>query len=103
MRNQQKDEIMEGRVDEYGMDPITKITYDYLLKKYKRVIIGKKELIHEMNISMQTLDIRIKKKINIPDFHKDDSLIDAKNTQVTFHIYDVAVYLSGRDKKVKTI
>jgi hypothetical protein len=73
-----------------------KLMYEYLNLKYKRAVLSKKELCHELGISSGSLDNRIKDGINLPDYIKDKG---AKNAPVTFTIISVAQYLSGNDTK----
>ncbi len=70
------------------------LIYDYLRLKYKRAVIGKKEVAHELGISPSSLDLRISKGINLPKYKKDKG---AKNAPVTFTIVNVAKYLSDDD------
>lgn len=65
--------------------------YSYLLQKYKRVTIGKKEMAHELGIASSTLDLYISKGIGVCKYKK---LGTAKNSRVIFNISDVAEYLN---------
>lgn len=67
-------------------------TYQYLIKKYDRITIGKKEMAVELNVSESTLDTYISKGIGLPRYKK---LGKAKNARVAFNIYDVAVFLNS--------
>ncbi|PHR73353.1 MAG: hypothetical protein COA66_02895 [Arcobacter sp.] len=64
---------------------------NYLLKKYKRSVISKKELAEELGISLSTVDFYIAKKSSLPDFKK---LGSAKNSKVIFNIYDVVDFIT---------
>jgi len=68
-----------------------KKTYDYLLEKYKRVWIGKKEMAVESGASEAKIDLAVQKKMGIPPFRKDGN---KKNSRVVFHIADVAQFLT---------
>ena len=74
------------------MSESVEITYQYLLKKYNRTIIGKKELAHELAISIGTVDAYIAKGVGLPPFRK---MGEAKNARVTFRIRDVAIFLNA--------
>ena len=65
--------------------------YKYLIEKYQRIVINKKELASEMNVSVATINLYITKGINVPHYKK---LGKSKNAKVVFHISDVADFLS---------
>ncbi len=74
------------------MDTSVQATYSYLKDKYSKSIINKREMAHELNISLSTLDLYISKGIGCPRYKK---LGTAKNARVVFNIYDIAVYLNS--------
>jgi len=74
------------------MDTSIESTYNYLKQKYNRIVIGKKELAKELNISLSTLDLYLSKGIGLPKYKK---LGTAKNSRVIFNIYDIAVFLNS--------
>jgi len=80
------------------MDSYTKSTYDYLTKKYNRTVIGKKELVAEMGISLSTLDLYISRGIGVPRYKK---LGNRSNSRVVFNIVDVAEFLNA--EKIETM
>lgn len=65
--------------------------YTYLNSKYKRVTIGKKEMAHELGISLSTVDLYMTRGIGVPKYKK---LGNAKNAKVVFNIVDLAEFLS---------
>lgn len=65
--------------------------YDYLKHKYKRATIGKKEMAHELGVSLSTIDLYISKKMGIPSYSK---LGNKKNSRVIFNIINVAEFLT---------
>lgn len=73
-----------------------KLIYEYLNLKYKRAVLSRKELCHELGISLGSLDNRIRDGINLPDYIKGEG---AKNAPITFTIISVAQYLSGNNIK----
>lgn len=73
------------------IDSNTQVIYDYLKSKYKRITIGKKELAHELGISMSTLDLYISKNMGIPRYKK---LGNKANSRVVFNISDLAQFLT---------
>lgn len=68
-------------------------TYQYLMHKYNRTMIGKREIAEELNVSQSSIDLYISKGIGVPKYKK---LGNAKNSRVLFNIYDVAVYLNSQ-------
>ena len=71
--------------------------YEYLKSKYKRAVIGKKELASELGISPSTVDLYISKGMGIPSYRK---LGVAKNAKVVFTLVDLADYLTQTIKTV---
>ncbi len=71
--------------------------YEYLLAKYKRATIGKKELATELGISPSTVDLYISKGMGIPSYRK---LGTAKNAKVVFSIAALSDYLTQTIKTV---
>ncbi|MCK9338264.1 MAG: hypothetical protein M0P43_10565 [Arcobacteraceae bacterium] len=67
-------------------------TYQYLIKKYNRLTIGKKEMASELNISASTLDLYISKGMGLPRYKK---LGTSKNARVVFNILDVSEFLNS--------
>jgi hypothetical protein len=80
------------------METSIKETYSYLVNKYSKTVIGKKEMAHELNISPSTLDLYLSKGIGVCKYRK---LGTAKNARVIFNIYDLAVYLNS--EKIETM
>jgi len=80
------------------METSIKETYSYLLNKYSKTVIGKKEMAHELNISFSTLDLYMSKGMGLPKYKK---LGTAKNARVVFNIYDIANYLNS--EKIETM
>ena len=74
------------------MSESVEITYKYLLRKYNRTVIGKREVAHELAISLGTLDNYMAKGIGLPPYKK---LGTAKNARVFFNIIDVAVFINS--------
>jgi len=74
------------------------VLLNYLQSKYKRITIGKKELSHELGISLSTLDLYMKKGMGIPPYKK---LGNKPNSRVIFDIIDVAEFLSSN--KIETL
>lgn len=69
--------------------------YQYLIKKFGRTTINKKELAKEMGISNSTVDLYISKKTGIPPYKK---LGTAKNAKVIFNLVDVANFMTDTIK-----
>jgi len=80
------------------MDSHTKSTYEYLMKKYNRSVIGKKELANELGISLSTLDLYMSKGIGVPRYKK---LGNRSNSRVVFNIVDVSEFLNA--EKIETM
>lgn len=74
------------------MDTSIDQTYKYLKEKYNRIVIGKKEIATELNISLSTVDLYISRGIGVPKYKKATK---AKNARLLFNIYDVALYLNS--------
>ena len=70
---------------------IEKNLFEYLQKKYKRLVISKTEMAEELGISNSTLDLYIAKGTGLPNYKK---LGKAKNAKVVFNLLDVADFLS---------
>ena len=66
-------------------------TYKYLLKKYGRMVLVKKEMAQELGVSMGTLSNYMRNRMGCPTYKK---IGKAKNSRVTFHISEVARFLS---------
>ena len=81
---------MESNINKH-----TERVYQYLLNKYGRTLISKKELAHEMGISNSTVDLYITKKTGIPNYKK---LGTSKNSKVVFNLIDVAEFLNNTIK-----
>lgn len=69
------------------MDDITA----YLDKKYKRFTLTKKELSFELNISMQTIDRRIKEGSGIPNYIRSGN---GTKSSYIFPIHEVSKFIS---------
>lgn len=80
---------------EYNEDIHKERLYQYLLKKFGRSVISKKELSLEMDISESTVDLYISKGTGIPNYKK---LGNAKNAKVIFNLLDVADFLNSTIK-----
>ena len=65
--------------------------YEYLQKKYKRVVLSRSEMAKELGINNSTLDLYIAKGTGLPNYRK---LGKAKNAKVVFNLLDVADFLS---------
>jgi len=83
---------MEQNAENYDL------VYEYLLRKYNRITIGKKEMAAELGIGLSTLDLYMKKGIGIPSYLK---LGNKRNSRILFNITDVAEFLSSN--KIKTL
>ncbi len=83
---------MEQKTEKYDR------IYEYLLRKYKRITIGKKEMAAELGIGLSTLDKYIAQGMGIPPYKK---IGRAKNARLLFCICDVAEFLN-RDQ-IKTM
>jgi len=64
---------------------------DLLYSKYNRLMITKKELCHELNISERTLNSRIAHNMGIPRYIKGPG----QNGKVSFPIADVARFMNS--------
>jgi len=73
------------------METQTKLIFDDLKSKYKRMAIGKKEITQELGVSVSTIDLNIQKGIGIPNYRK---LGTARNAKVVFNLVDVANFLT---------
>jgi hypothetical protein len=65
--------------------------YEYLIKKYHKISLTKKELAVEMGISPGALDLYMARKVGCPKYKK---LGKSKNAKVLFNVLDVAQFLS---------
>ncbi|MBT5491435.1 hypothetical protein HOK00_03885 [bacterium] len=65
--------------------------FTQLKETYNKTMITKKELAHELTVSVSTINNYIVQGYGIPDYVK---LGDAKNAKVLFPIANVASYLS---------
>jgi len=65
--------------------------YKYLLTKYNRATINKKEMAIELGIALSTLDLYMRKGYGVPRYKK---LGNKANSRVIFSLVDVASFLS---------
>ncbi len=65
--------------------------YNYLVKKYNKATLTKKELAIEISMSVSSIDKFIMQNKNIPKYKK---VTTAKNSKVLFNLIDVARFLS---------
>ena len=65
--------------------------YKYLLTKYNRATINKKEMAIELGIALSTLDLYMRKGYGVPRYKK---LGNKANSRVVFSLVDVASFLS---------
>ena len=63
-----------------------------LTTRYKKTTITKKELAHELNVSVSSINNYISKGYGIPEYKK---IGDARNGTVLFPVICVAKYLSN--------
>ncbi len=66
--------------------------YNYLFKKYKKLLITKQEMAEELGIGKSTMDTYVAKNEGIPPYKK---LGKAKNAKVVFNLLDVAKFLDN--------
>jgi predicted transcriptional regulator len=66
--------------------------YNFLHKKYKKILISKQEMADELGVSKTTMDSYVSKNEGIPPYKK---LGTAKNAKVVFNIVDVAKFLNN--------
>ena len=66
--------------------------YNFLYKKYKKMLITKQEMASELGIGKTTMDSYVSKNEGIPPYKK---LGTAKNAKVVFNIIDVAKFLNN--------
>jgi len=66
--------------------------YQYLIGKYNKMVISKKELAQELGVSKSTIDHCVTKNEGVPPFKK---MGNAKNARVVFNIVDVAKFLDN--------
>ncbi|BAF70796.1 helix-turn-helix transcriptional regulator [Nitratiruptor sp. SB155-2] len=72
-----------------------KFIYDNLNRKYKRIVIGKRELAYELGVSVSTIDNYICRGYGIPPYKK---LGTSNNAKVVFNLVDVAIFLAATIK-----
>ncbi len=65
--------------------------YQYLLNKYKRTVLSKKDFANEINVTVSTVDNYIAKGEGVPKYKK---LGSSKNARMIFTIVDVASFLA---------
>ena len=65
--------------------------YKYLLTKYNRATINKKEMAIELGIALSTLDLYMRRGYGVPRYKK---LGNKANSRVIFSLVDVASFLS---------
>ena len=70
--------------------------YQYLVKKYNKMVLSKLELAIELGVSKSTIDHAVVRNEAVPPFKKMGS---SKNARVVFNIADVAKFL---DETVQT-
>lgn len=66
-----------------------------LQARYNKLTLTKKELAHELNISVSSINNYISRGYGIPDYVKIGS---AKNGTVLFNLHSIAEYLSATIK-----
>ncbi len=66
--------------------------YQYLIKKYNKMVLNKLELSKELGVSKSTIDHAVIKNEAVPPFKKMGS---SKNARVVFNIVDVAKFLDN--------
>lgn len=66
--------------------------YNFLHKKYKKILISKQEMADELGVGKTTMDSYVSKNEGIPPYKK---LGTAKNAKVVFNIIDVAKFLNN--------
>lgn len=69
--------------------------YKYLLGKYNKVALNKKELAHELGVSVSAINNCIVKGYGLPNFQKCQG---SKNGRILFPIICIAEYLSNTVK-----
>ncbi len=82
---------------QYDTDLQKEKLYQFLSKKYKKVVISKQEMANELGIKYSTISLYIKKGTGIPNYKK---LGKSKNSKVVFNLKDVAEFLSDTIKTV---
>lgn len=73
------------------MDANTQEIYNYLKQKYKRATVNKREIAHELGVSISTIDLYISRGVGVCRYRK---LGNKKNSRVVFNIVDLAEFLS---------
>ena len=66
--------------------------YKYLLTKYNRVTINKKEMAVELGVALSTLDLYMRRGYGVPRYKK---LGNKANSRVVFTLVDIAAFLSS--------
>jgi len=66
--------------------------YNYLVKKYKSLVLSKVQMREELGIARSTLDLYISKNDGIPPYKK---LGSSKNSRLVFPIEGVAKFLNN--------
>jgi len=66
-----------------------------LKERYNKLTLTKKELAHELNISVSSINTYISKGYGIPEYIK---IGEAKNGKVLFNLQSIADYLSNTIK-----
>jgi len=74
---------------------IDEAIYQDLLNRYNKIAISKKELAHELGVSVSTINNCICQGYGIPEYNK---LGNASNARVIFPIIAVAKFLSNTIK-----
>ena len=69
--------------------PLFEIKYEYLQKKYKKMNMNTKEVMHELDISNATFYARKKAGIRLPDYCQEQ-----EKSRIYFPIISVATFLS---------
>jgi len=64
---------------------------DELFKRYKKLVLNKRELAQEMGVSVSFIDKSLARGYGIPNYIK---LGHASNGMIMFNVVDVANYLS---------
>lgn len=72
--------------------------YKYLLNKYNKMALNKKELAYELGVSVSSINNAIVKGKGIPAYVKANN--DSKNSKVSFSLLAIANYMSNHTVKV---
>ena len=73
----------------------TEEIYNYLYRKYKKAIIGKKEMAIELGIFPSTLDLYISRGMGILEYRK---LGETKYSKVIWTLHSLAYFLTDTIK-----